>query len=234
MFCVAICDDDEILCAQLERTLEPYIENESIKADVFYSGEKLYDALSNGQHYDLIFLDIELPFMNGVDLGNKIRTELENERTHIVYISAKQAYAMELFAVRPMNFLVKPISGKAVIENVERAMRLSEMYDSFFEFKFGKEYFRIPYGDILYFESRNRKIQIHTKHGTKEAYGRISALEKKAPPNFVRIHHSYLVNRTYVTYWKSEEILLTGMISLPVSQAYRKSVGRFLLQGERE
>lgn len=233
MFCVAICDDDEILCAQLERMLEPYIEKGSIKADVFYSGEKLYDALSHVQHYDLIFLDIELPFMNGVDLGNKIRTELENERTHIVYISGKQAYAMVLFAVRPMNFLVKPISEKTVIENVERAMRLSQMYDSFFEFKFGKEYFRIPYGDILYFESSNRKIQIHTKYGIKESYGRISTLEKKTPPNFVRIHHSYLVNRMYVTYWKSEEILLTGTISLPVSQSYRKSVGRFLLQSER-
>ena len=233
MFCVAICDDDELLCSQLERVLEPYRKRGLIHSVIFYSGEKLCKALDSGEHYDLLFLDIELCIMNGVDVGKKIRDVLGNERIHIVYISAKQEYAMELFSVRPMNFLIKPISAKTIIENVEKAMALSEMYDTYFEFKFGKEFFRIPYGDILYFESHNRKVLIHTKTEVKETYGKLKIVEKQAPPNFVRIHQSYLVNRIYIAYWKYEEIRLTNEQMLPISQAYRKNVSEFLLQNSK-
>lgn len=233
MFCVAICDDEEMICSELEQILDSYTDKGMIKVELFYSGETLYQALADGQHYDLAFLDIELPLLNGVDIGRKIRGELKNERINIVYISAKREYAMELFAVRPMNFLVKPINGLEVIDNVERAMELSELYDTCFEYKTGKGYFRIPYGDIIYFESSNRKILIYTKYGIQETYGRLNALEKKVPLNFIRIHQSYLVNRLYITYWKPEEVLLQDRISLPISRIYRKSVGKFLLQNER-
>lgn len=233
MFCVAICDDDEPMCSQLEQALDPYRKQGLIHSELFYSGETLYNALENGEHYDLVFLDIELCAMNGVDVGKKIRDVLGNEKIHIIYISAKQEYAMELFSVRPMNFLVKPISAKMIIENVEKAMALSELYDACFEFKFGKEFFRIPYGDILYFESCNRKILIHTKTGIKETYGKLKTLEKQVPPNFVRIHQSYLVNRIYIAYWNYGEIRLTNEHVLPISQAYRKTVSGFLLQSNK-
>lgn len=230
MFCVAICDDDELLCSQLEGMLEPYRKRGLIRSEIFYSGEKLCEALDSGKHYDLLFLDIELCVMNGIDVGKKIRDVLDNERIHIIYISAKQEYAMELFSVRPMNFLIKPISAKTIIDNLEKAMALSEMYDSYFEFKFGKEFFRVAYGDILYFESYNRKVLIHTKTEVKEMYGKLKTVEKQVPPNFVRIHQSYLVNRSYIAYWKYEEIRLTNKQILPISQAYRKNVNEFLLQ----
>lgn len=233
MFCVAICDDEEVLCSQLERVLEPYIEKEVLKVDIFYSGESLCKAMYEGTHYDLIFLDIELQMMNGVDVGKKIRDEMKNKRVQIVYISAKQGYAMELFAIRPMNFLIKPISAEAVWDNVEQAMELTDLYDTCFEFKVGAEYFRIPYGDIMYFESSNRKIRLHTKYEIKELYGKLKSIEKEAPPNFIRIHQSYLINRTYVTFWRSDEILVNDECSLPISQAYRKKVSRILLQNER-
>ncbi|MEG0830384.1 MAG: LytTR family DNA-binding domain-containing protein [Anaerovoracaceae bacterium] len=233
MFCIAICDDEEILCTQLERFLDSYVEREIIETSTFYSTEKLYEGLSRGEYYDLIFLDIEFQLMNGVDVGKKIRNELKNERTQIVYISAKQEYAMELFAVRPMNFLVKPISAEDVVDNVERAMELAETYDTCFEFKIGPENYRIPYGDIVYFESSDRKIRINTKYEKKEIYGRLNKVEKNAPSNFIRIHQSYLVNRLYITYWKSEEVILKDKISLPISQTYRKKVNKALLQRER-
>ena len=97
MFCVAICDDDELLCSQLEGMLEPYRKRGLIRSEIFHSGEKLCKALDSGKHYDLLFLDIELCVMNGIDVGKKIRDVLDNERIHIIYISAKQEYAMELF-----------------------------------------------------------------------------------------------------------------------------------------
>lgn len=233
MFHIAICDDEVLLCTQLEKYLEQYIKKGIVTTEVFYNADKLYEALSKGEHYDLIFLDIEFELTNGIEIGKKIRTELEDEKVQIVYISVKQTYAMDLFPLRPMNFLIKPVSEKDVIDNVDKAIALSEMYDSFFEFKFGADNYRIPYGNILYFESNNRKVHVHTKYGIKELYGRLNEIEEKAPPTFIRIHQSYLINKMYVTYWKPEEIVLVNDCSLPVSQTYRKDMCIALMKSRR-
>ena len=233
MFHIAICDDEVILCTQIEKYLADYIERGIVKTEVFYSADKLYAALEKGDYYDLIFLDIEFPASNGVELGEKIRKELEDEKIQIIYISAKQSYAMELFSIRPMNFLVKPVAARDVIDNVDKAIALSEMYDSYFEFKFGAEHYRVPYGSVLYFESSNRKIYIHTKYATREMYGKLNEIEKDVPPNFIRIHKSYLINRMYVAYWNSEEVILINDCRLSVSQAYRKGMCRALMKNGR-
>lgn len=233
MFSVAICDDEKILCSQFEKILEPYILRGDIKFEIFYTGEKLVEALSQGQYFDLIFLDIELNLMNGVIVGKKIREELDNERIQIVYISAKQEYAMELFAVRPMDFLVKPIQPVNILDSLLKAIKLSKAYESCFEYKNRLELFRIPYGDIVYFESKNRKILIYTKNKLIEIYGKLGQIEKNVPLTFFRIHQSYLINNLYVTHWKADEVLMRDSIVLPISKAYRKKVCTLLLQNER-
>lgn len=233
MFHIAICDDEVILCRQIEKYLEEYIARGLVKTEIFYSADKLYDALNKGEYYDLIFLDIEFQLSNGVEIGQRIRMELECEKVQIVYISAKQSYAMELFPIRPMNFLVKPISRIDVINNVDKAIELSEIYGSFFEFKFRTENYRVPYESVLYFESDNRKIYIHTERDTKQMYGKLSEIETVVPPTFIRIHQSYLINRMYVIYWSSEELVLTNDCRLPVSQTYRKSMCKALMQNKR-
>lgn len=229
MFSIAICDDEKAICAQMEQIFQPYLDR-GIETEVFYNCEELYDSLAQGAHYDLIFLDIEFRQMNGIDMGKKIRDELRNDRIQIVFISVRQDYAMELFSVRPMNFLVKPISEQAALDNLERAMALSKLYDSYFEFRFGAENYRVPYGDILYFESSNRTVSIHTKYGEKTLYGKLNEIEKHAPINFIRIHQSYLINRYYVTYWKAEEVEISRQVTLPISKSYQKKIRKILLQ----
>ena len=127
MYRIAICDDEEIVCSQFEQVLEPYIWEKKIDLDVFYSGEELIEVLAEGQHFDLIFLDIELCMMNGVEVGKYIRNKLGNENVQIVYISAKRQYAMELFETRPMNFLVSLKCLKKLcgwMESLEAALPL--------------------------------------------------------------------------------------------------------------
>lgn len=232
MFSIAICDDEEIVCSQIERYIEEFTKRELIKAEVFYTTEKLYKVISAGEHFDLIFLDIEFRLMNGVDLGNKIRNELGEERTQIVYISAKSEYALELFSVRPMNFLLKPLTYRSVMENIEKAMKLVSLNDAYFEFKFKSENYRVPYGDIVYFESNDRKIFVHTKRDVKQKYGRLNEIEKDAPYNFIRIHQSYLVNKIYITLWTYEKVILNDEIELPISKTYRKKVCKYIIESE--
>lgn len=228
MFFIAVCDDKEILCSQIERVLDTYFKKDCLETTVFYSGEKLYEALSRGEHYDLIFLDIELNTMNGVDVGKKIRDELKNDRVHIIYISAKQKYAMELFKIRPLNFLVKPITKDEILSNVEEAMRLSAYYDDCFEYKKAKASCREAYGNIMYFESCGRKVIFHTKDAKQEAYIKLNAIADRAPRTFLRIHQSYLINSIYVKRWEYDTVYLTNGITFSISQSYRRSVREWI------
>jgi len=106
---IAICDDENSICNQLEEILD-MLEKEfskKLQIDIFYSGEELSSHLSKDNYYDIIFLDIELKEMNGVEVGQVIRDKMLNETTQIVYISGKETYAMELFKVRPLDFIMR-------------------------------------------------------------------------------------------------------------------------------
>lgn len=232
MFSVAICDDDEILCEKLESYMEEYIENNSIVCEVYYSAEKLYDDLLTGNSFDLIFLDIES--MNGVVLGHKIREEMKIETMHIVYISAKQEHAMELFSVRPLNFLVKPITKRDVVSNLKKAMDLLIQSREYLRFQNGNKLYRIEYGDIVYFSTEKRKIQIYTVNGFYDFYGKLHEIQKKVPSNFIRIHKSYLVNDVYIKKWEYGSVSVGDKDMIPISPSYRKAVREILKKKWRE
>ena len=230
MFSIAICDDEIKVCSQLEKIFKPYISSGEIKIEIYYTGESLLKSLFSGSYFDLIFLDIELEKINGVNVGKKIRTELSYEQIQIVYISAKQEYAMELFAIRPMNFILKPIYENEIIATFMKAVKLSKEFSEYFEFKNKNELFRIPYGDIIYFESKNRKVVIYTKKCIKEIYCKLNLIDDMSPPSFIRVHQSFLVNSIYINRWRFNEIVIVDDNVLPISKPYRKRVSRFLLQ----
>lgn len=232
MFSIAVCDDDIKLCSFFEKALEQELSKKRIELETFYSGETLIKSLENGTHFDLVFLDIELEGLNGIDVAKKIRGEMDNQTTQIIYISAKTSYAMELFETRPMNFLVKPFHSKDILENVSNAEKLWSDYQSCFEYKNKNGIERIPFGEIIYFESNNRTVIVHTKAGKFEFYGKLSEIEGITPVDFVRIHQSYLINKLFVRRWKREEVFLGESIVLPISKAYRKSVCSVLIKGE--
>lgn len=233
MFYIAICDDDKVLCNQMESDLKDYIQSKDIKVDIYYTAEKLYEAMQNGNHYDLIFLDIEFRAMDGVELGRKIRDELNNNISQIVYISGNQEYAMDLFSVRPMNFLIKPFSKQELVDNLETAKRLVQSQNNCFECKCDSEWLRIPYNQIMYLESDNRKIKIHTEQGIKTMYGVLNKISDTFPMEFIRIHQSYLVNRIYIKMWKHNEITLVNEEVVPVSSTYRKKLAEVIFSNER-
>ena len=205
-----------------------------MRCESYYSGEKLYADMLRGETFDLIFLDIELKAMNGVNLGAKIRTELQNEKTHIVYISAKSEYAMELFAVRPLNFLIKPVQEQDIIKNLEKAIKLSQYYDDYIKFQRGSELYSVAYGEVRYFSTTGRKVEIHTTSVDLDFYGKLDDVQAKTPPGFIRIHKSYLIHEMYVKKWEYEMVVMNRDEQLSISPRYRKAVREMLMKRWRE
>ena len=160
MYRIGICDDDKVLCSLLEEQIQKLSAEFSVKfeIEVWYSGESLECDLKKGAGLDILFLDIELLQKNGIEIGAFIRDEMEDTETHIVYISSKQGYAMELFKMQPLEFLIKPISAARLKEVLERSMKRKKYAGSCFEYQRGSRIFRVSIKEILYFMSMDKRF----------------------------------------------------------------------------
>ena len=206
MYEIGICDDGENTCASIEAMLLCYArkKNIQIEVQVWYTGEGLKDYLEQGGHLDVLFLDIELFQMTGIEVGSYIRNVMDDMRMQIIYISWKASYALELFQTQPIDFLVKPILQEHIDRVMDTAIKIIKKRNERFEFRQGKDQYYLPVGDILYL--------------------------KGLPEDFLMIHQSYVVNREYVVRYSYESVELKGGVVLAVSKANRKQVRERLMR----
>ena len=227
MFKIAVCDDVASVCNEL-KTMIMDMKNDliykEITIDTFYSGEALIDNIKEENLYDLIFLDIELGKINGVEVGHIIREQMEDYVTKIIYISSKDIYDRQLFDVQPLHFLKKPIDSKKVFDDIQLAMKISEKENRNFEFKSFRNTIKVPYRDILYFESRGRKVFLVGTKNNYTFYGNIKDLEEVLPKFFIHPNRSYFVNYEFVTCFKFEELIMTDGSIIPISRNKRKEI----------
>lgn len=237
MFRIAICDDEQVICSQIENDILNYaVEyNEKIEIQVFYSGEELERFLRSGENFDLIFLDIEMYLLNGIELGKMIREELDNQTMQIVYISGKDSYYRDLFEIRPMHFLHKPIESSEIIKDIRLAMKLTDKLGGIFIYKKGHEMHRKEVRSILYFESNNREITMVTSEGKEVFYGKLDEVhEQVAKYHFMYVHKSYIINYFFISKFRYDEVTMSNMEVIPISQARRKEVRELQMQYEKE
>jgi DNA-binding LytR/AlgR family response regulator len=226
---VAICDDNESITKQLEKYLVDIFRHRNIdcEIDCFFTGEDLCGNLTSGAVYDLVFLDIELPNLNGVEVGDIIRNKLNNEAVSIVYISWNKNYSMDLFDMRPLNFLVKPLDFTKVEKVTDTFLKLAKPRSEFFVYKVKHDTLKVSIGDIMYFENVGKKIRIHTTGGgTAEFYGTLRMIyeEQLIKYDFLPIHAAYIVNNDYVKFSNYNQLTLTDGMVLTISQSRRKEI----------
>ena len=235
MYRIGICDDDKILCGELEEMLYRAAEDLSVKAEVevWYSGESLLSDLQKGTSLELLFLDIELVQQNGVAVGSFIRNEMADMETHIVYISGRESYAMQLFRIQPLDFLIKPISADRLREVVDRSLKQRQNTSLCFEYQKGGSVFRIPTKDIVCFMSEDKKIRAVTRTGQEAFYGKLKKIAEDLPPDFMMIHQSYIINRRYVREYAYDAVTMLDGTVLPISKPYRKEIRSKIRQSQR-
>lgn len=172
---VAICDDVRTVCSQLERYILEFQAQKATKIaiEVFYTGEELIDCLRKGGSFDLIFLDIELDHINGVEVGHIIRKERKDYITKIVYISGKDHYYRELLEVQTFHFLSKPLEKKKVFEDLSVVAELLGTGNHMFSFMIKRQNHSIPINEILYFESKRRQVKVVSTKGTFVYYANL-------------------------------------------------------------
>lgn len=236
MFKIAICDDEQVICSQIESILLDYSKRTHLKVDVivFYSGEKLYKYMEQGHAFDLIYLDIEMEPMNGLEVGKKIRSMMLDYRTDIVYISGKDGYDRQLFDVQPLHFIPKPIEVNMVIKDLNLAMLRAGKLGGVFSYKKANESYKIPIKDIIYFESFGKKTRIFTINNEETFYGTMQQVYKMVGKyQFIQIHRSYIINYKHISISKYEEVTMSNGTKIPISQLKRKEVRKIQLSIEQ-
>ena len=235
MYHVGICDDDKVFCAELEEMICDLAEklHQKIETEVWYSGESIMGDLEKLTCLDLLFLDIELYEKNGIDVGKFIR-DGDDYMTHIVYVSSRQEYAMQLFRLQPLDFLIKPVSEEQVREVLERSLKQRMQSKALFEYQKGGVFYQVPCIEILYFMSNDKKVSLVTGTGRDEFYGKLKAVAEKLPAGFLMIHQSYIINSDYVAEYTYETVKMQDGTILGISKPYRKAVRGRIMELEKE
>ena len=217
--------DDEPLAIE---AMEDYID----RLDDFRIIGKCTDAvealpLVKAGKPDLIFLDIEMPEVNGIDFIKTL-----NNPPRIILITAYRDYAPEAFDLDVVDYLLKPVSFPRFLRAVNRFYDTlkSEVSTTGLSTLAGDEFLnvyadgkthKIRLDEILFFESMSDYVVIHFKYHKIITRERISALEKKLPEDlFLRIHRSFIVSLKQVVSFTRVSLEICG-ISLPVSRTYR-------------
>src|SRR5699024_9909110 len=175
--------------------------------------------------FDIIFLDIEMEKEDGITAARKIREVDKN--VLIVYVTNYQSYMQESFSVRPFRFLVKPVDETQMAVCFEEAYEEISSADSYFRFSYQRLNHKVSIRDILYFESKKRKIYIITEKEMFELYGKLNDIEKSLKASkiaFLRVHQSFLVNYKHVDGLAYDFIVMDNGKRISISEDRRRLI----------
>lgn len=185
----------------------------------------------NENDIDLIFLDIQMPVLKGVDFYYGL-----TNKPDVIFTTAHRDYAVEGFDLNAVDYLLKPISFARFFKAVEKVRKKPSASTALVEdqekhsndwllVREDRKNVRLKLDDILYIKSLKDYIEIYMKgekHIIKET---ISAMEARLPDNFIRSHRSYIVNTQEVTAFTKYDLEL-GKLEIPIGESYREVVNR--------
>lgn len=184
------------------------------------------------QPIDLLFLDIEMPDISGIDLIKK----LGNKKPLIIFTTAKKDYAVEAFELNVVDYLVKPVSQARLLQAVEKAQETLDSNRE--EVKIEEQGFvfvkdngmlkRISIDDILFLEAMGDYVKVHTPQKFHVVHATLKSIEEKLPASkFLRVHRSYIVAINKIDFIQEGTIAI-GKTTIPVADTHKASLSKRL------
>ncbi len=207
---IAVVDDEKAIREHICGLVEERQPESRIEA--YATGEEL---LASGKRFDIVFLDIQMEGMNGIEAARCLREKNANlgvEDTVLVFITGIRDYVFDALDLYAFQYLLKPIDEGKFAEVLERAVREAAKKKERRVLFIKSRNLTLDQSEILYIESRAKKVEIHTAGAAQavEIYAAMDELEGQLGENFYRCHRAYIVNMDCIKEYDSESITLTN------------------------
>ena len=213
---IAICDDEQCFLNDFRRITDRLYRSLDILIDSFSDGASLIRQFRL-RAYDLVFLDIEMPEMDGITLAEELRAM--SSEVSIVFLTGHIEYAIKGYEVNALRYLTKPAEEQKIRDVIDRVLHNLEDEKQLW-IKTEEGDMRLKLRDILFIESQNQNVIISTAADSYSVRGNMSNYEARLTPNgFFRIHRSYLVSLARVERISGKEIHMEDGTVLPVSRS---------------
>lgn len=220
-----IVDDNDIARTTLSH-LAKQVPNLTI-VNEYSSAIEAYNHLQNN-HVDLIFLDIEMPEMTGIELTKA----LSGKETIIIFTSSNKDYALEAFELNIADYILKPVMPARFLQAVSKAQSILDSRkedvevtkDEFLFVRDSNITRRLKLDDIFYAEAMGDYVKFYTREKMFAIHGTMKSAEERLPKdNFIRVHRSFIIAVDKIDTLQDGGIIINGKF-IPVADAYRKSL----------
>lgn len=225
MINIAIVDDEQNCLESLKKSLTTILDEESISHTIStYSSSLIYLQKAQKKHFDIIFLDIEMDSMNGIELAHSIR---ENDEKVIIIFQTKMGkYAIQGYSVNAYDYILKPID----IENLRLKMhriilKLNKENNKTIVIRTRDESNVINLDSIIYIEVMSHTVTFHTDSGDYDAYNSLSSFDDQLAKvdYFVRISRFIVINTKRITSMKGNSLYI-GKLEFSIGRKQKKEL----------
>ncbi|HOU95037.1 MAG TPA: LytTR family DNA-binding domain-containing protein [Bacteroidales bacterium] len=226
MNCI-IVDDDKLSCKLLEGFVKKY---SSLNLVGIYSDSiTARNELSRRKDIDIVFLDIQMPEMNGLDFIGSLESP-----PNIIIVSSSESYARKAFDLNAVDYLLKPITYSRFCKAIDKTIRyyskkepVNDADEEFF-IKKGSSFVKLKIKDIIYIEALENYVTLNTFSDRFTIHFTMKAIENYLPSGlFVRVHRSYIVNKSMIQKIQDNSLdLAVGnqTISIPLGKSFRDTL----------
>ncbi|MCL2083269.1 MAG: LytTR family DNA-binding domain-containing protein [Oscillospiraceae bacterium] len=219
---IAVCDDEQHHIEHMCDCLKQYSENHRKELQIQpYLSSKEFLTAATQEKFDIIFLDISMPEIDGLEAAHYIRKT--DSEVHIVFATNLEEKMPQGYNVMAAGFLVKPFKMPDVRQIMNRLILLEERKNTApYEIKLkGGGTVLLKLRDVLYFESLRHYIRAKTKTHEYEFRGKLALVYPELSKcGFIQTHRAYLVNMAYIWIASDDSILLTDSTTLPVGAKF--------------
>ncbi len=202
---IAVVDDEKVIREHIYSLIEKQIPDCYLEA--YATGEEL---LAAGKWFDIVFLDIQMEGMNGIETARMLREKQDG--IVLIFVTGIREYVFEALDLYAFHYLLKPVDENKFKEVLERAVGEVEKNGEKKWLFIKKRNLTLNQADILYIESRAKKVEIHIDGAREsiEIYATMEELEGQLGEDFYRCHRAYLVNMAHITGYDNNSITITS------------------------
>ena len=225
---IVVCDDNLNIVNEIKKMLNEYsaVRNVPLEISAFDNGNAVLDSNDN---YNIAILDVEMPDMNGIALGEELRKR--NKQIVLIYLTAHSQYLDSALNLNAARFFEKPIDKDRFFSGIDNAIERIDNTTINFFIRDDKTQVRVTAESIIYIEISHRKTKVVTEDKTYFTTHTLDYFKDKLVSSiFAQPHKSYIINFNFITAYERDEIVLDGQYKIPVSRSKQTEFHKFFVR----